>query len=84
MTDVGEVEASFGERNTLTAVRLLLIGLVLAEGHAVTSQGVVDAVAISTLELIDDVARGIEGCGRKAEEHTQVNALKPDPPAYNM
>lgn len=46
----------------LTAVGLLLIWLVLAVGHAVTRQGVVDAVAVSTLKLIDDIARRVGGC----------------------
>lgn len=46
----------------LTAVGLLLVGLVLAVRHAITRQGVVDAVAVSALKLIDDIARRVEGC----------------------
>lgn len=75
MTDVGDENECANllgggkkKKKTLTAVGLLLIGLVLAVGHAVTGQGVLDAVAISTLKLIHDVARGVERCARKAKE----------------
>lgn len=51
----------------LTAVGLFLIRLVLAVGHAVTRQSVVDAVAVSTLELVEAVARRVEGCVTKAD-----------------
>lgn len=70
MTDVGDENATVRtlEREALTAVGLLLIRLVLAVSHAIARQGVVDTVAIATLELIDDVAGGVECCARKAKE----------------
>lgn len=39
-------------RKTLTTVGLLLIRFVLAVGHAITGQAVVNAVAISALKVI--------------------------------
>lgn len=70
MTDAGDENATVRtlEREALTAVGLLLIRLVLAVSHAIARQGVVDTVAIATLELIDDVAGGVECCVRKAKE----------------
>lgn len=44
----------------LTAVGLLLIGLVLAVGHAITGQAVVDAIAVSTLKVVHTPARHIQ------------------------
>lgn len=52
----------------LTTVGLFLIRLVLAVGHAITSQGVVDTVSISTLKLINVVTCSVEGCQTKAEK----------------
>lgn len=70
MTDVGDENATarISGSETLTTVGLLLIRLVLAVSHAITRQGVVDTVAIATLELINDVAGGVECCARKAKE----------------
>lgn len=56
-----------GAEVALTAVGLFLVRLVLAVGHAVTRQSVVDAVAVSTLELIQTVARRVEGCVSEAD-----------------
>lgn len=58
------------EKRPLTTVRLFLIRLVLAVGHAITSQGVVDTVSISTFKLIDVVTRGVEGWETKTEKCT--------------
>lgn len=44
-----------GKKVLLTTVRLLLIRLVLAVAHAITGQGVVNAVSISALKLINAV-----------------------------
>lgn len=53
----------------LTTVGLFLIRLVLAVGHAIACQGVVDTVSISTLKLIDVVTRSVECC--ETEKYTQ-------------
>lgn len=45
-----------------TTIRLFLVRLVLAVGHAVTRQGVVDTVSVSTLKLINVVACSVESC----------------------
>ena len=51
----------FGRKKVmLTAVRLLLIRLVLAVGHTITGQGVVNAVSISTLKLINVVTCSVQ------------------------
>lgn len=54
----------------LTTVGLLLVRFILAVGHAITSQGVVDTVSISTLKLIDVVTCCVEGCETKTEKCT--------------
>lgn len=54
----------------LTAVGLFLVRLVLAVGHAVARQGVVDTVSVSALELVETVARSVEGCVTRADRKT--------------
>lgn len=58
-----ETESVLADRKNpaLTTVGLFLIRLVLTVGHAVTSQGVVDAVPVSALKLIDVVTCGVDG-----------------------
>lgn len=62
-----------GER-LLTAVWLLLVRLVFAVRHTVTSLVVEDAVAIPTLKLIRAAAGGVQSCTQKTQ--TLVRGLK--------
>lgn len=48
-----------------TAVGLLLVRLVLAVSHAVTSQAVVDAVSVPTLKVVHATTGHVQGCGVK-------------------
>lgn len=44
----------------LTTIRLFLIRLVLAVGHAVAGQAVVDAVAVTALEVVNASTRNVQ------------------------
>lgn len=58
----------------LTTVLHLLVGLVLAVGHAVAGQLVVDALAVAALELSVDVTGGVFRCDRD-RKGTTMNLL---------
>ena len=58
------------EKVSLTTVGLFLIRLVLAMGHAITSQGVVNTVSIPTLKLVNVVTCSVKGCEARTEKRT--------------
>lgn len=60
----------------LTAVRLLLIRLVLAVGHTITGQGVVNAVSISTLKLINVVTCSVQSWERNKDSQVPYKPWK--------
>ena len=71
ITNVSNENMVLTERKIpLTTVGLFLIRLVLAVGHAITSQGVVNTISVSTLKFINVVTCSVEGCETKTEKCT--------------
>lgn len=67
--------------HTVGTVGLFLIGLVLAVGHAITSQSVVNTISISTLKLINVVTCSVEGyAGVVFQKLPVATAAAVDPP----
>jgi hypothetical protein len=58
----------------ICTVGLFLIRLVLAVGHAITGQAIVDAVTVATLKVIHVATRYVQSGARVVLQETSVSA----------